>query len=131
MTSGDSGSASSPETPQTISFYYLKTPDYRQIFVDGAVGGLTPKGLIHMAVYSEHVAVPQKTVQAFEKNGTLGPELQDQRVSREGIVRDLAAALIFDEATAHQLIDWLQLRLSDLKAARQSAEGQGNAENKS
>ena len=129
MATVNGGSAEFPELPLAVSFYYLKSPDYRQIHVDGVVGGVTPRGLIHMAVFSEHFAIPQKTVQSVEKGGSLGSELTDQRISRDGIVRDLAAGLVLDEATAHQLIDWLQMRLVELKKVKQAVEEIAGAEN--
>ena len=45
-----------------MRFFYLKNPAFRVVHVDGAVGGVTPRGRIPMAVYSERPAIPQSSV---------------------------------------------------------------------
>ena len=50
--------------PDKIRFHYLKSPHFMTVHVDGAIGGPTPRGLLHAAVYAERVAIPNSTGQA-------------------------------------------------------------------
>jgi hypothetical protein len=111
------------EIPEKVAFHYIKSSDYRPIYVDGVIGGLTPRGLIQMSVFSEHTAIPQKTVSKFLPDGTLGDNLSDEEVSRGGIVRDLSATLLFNEDLARRLVDWLNVRLDELVQAKKIAQG--------
>jgi hypothetical protein len=103
-----------------IDFNYIKGSFFRVIHVDGAIGGITPRGLIHCSIYSERVAIPRVTRQPVNADGLLG----DQEVieSREGVVREMEVDLIFDERTAKELRDWLERRLENLANLKKEAE---------
>ncbi len=103
-------------TLDSITFHYIKGTQFRVIHVDGAIGSLTPRGLIHAALYSERAAIPQMEV-----------------VSRPGLVRELEASLMLDLNAAVSFRDWLSTRIDELKAAltaasEQSAKAEGKAE---
>lgn len=92
--------------PETVRFHYVKSPHFATVHVDGAIGGLTPRGLIHVALYAERAAIPTSTVQPV-LDGRLGDELKDQRVGKEGVVRELQVDLVMDLAAAQSLQTWL------------------------
>jgi hypothetical protein len=104
-----------PELPTPIRFHYVKSNFFRVIHVDGAFGGLSPRGLIEMAVFNERLPIPTLTVQPLKEDQTLGDELRDARVSRDGIFRELEANLVFDVETAKILVDWLQDKIKQLE----------------
>jgi hypothetical protein len=70
-----------------------------------ALGGLTPRGYIHAAIYSERKAIPQVTEQSVRPDGTLGPNRVVQ--SKEHVTRDIEADLVLDARTARELAQWL------------------------
>lgn len=105
-------------TLDSITFHYIKGTQFRVIHVDGAIGSLTPRGLIHAALYSERAAIPQMMVHPLE-GGQLGPA--KEIVSKPGIVRELEASLMLDLAAAVSLKDWLNARIDELKAVQASA----------
>ncbi len=114
----------------SITFHYIKGTQFRVIHVDGAIGSLTPRGLIHAALYSERAAIPQMMVHPIE-GGQLGPATDV--VSRPGLVRELEASLMLDLNAAVSFRDWLSTRIDELKAAltaasEQSAKAEGKAE---
>jgi hypothetical protein len=111
--SEDEGVVEKQAEPEKVAFHYIKTTDYHPIHVDGVIGGLTPKGLIHAAVFTEHAPIPQKTVQRIQ-DGVVGDEITDERVVRDGIVRDVAASLIMTPEMAQKLVEWLQSHLTKL-----------------
>jgi hypothetical protein len=90
----------------SIRFHYIKSPQFRVVHADGIIGGPTPKLNLHLAFYSERVAIPQQTVHTV-KDGVLGEEVLEQRVGRDGIVREVEVDTIMDIATARVLHTWL------------------------
>jgi hypothetical protein len=101
-----------------IKFYYMKGPDFRTIHCDGAIGGITPRGLVHLAVFSERLAIPKVTVQELTSEGRLGNELSNERETLDGIVRQMEVDLFFGEETAVKLREWLDERIKELQATR-------------
>jgi hypothetical protein len=114
-----SDDVSSQNMPSHVTFNYIKSSLFRVIHVDGAIGGITPRGLIHCSIYSERAAIPRITRQPLNADGTLG----DQEIveSREGVAREMEVDLIFDERTAKELYDWLGGRLEKLAAVRKES----------
>lgn len=104
----------SEKPSSAIQFHYIKNPAFRVLHVDGAYGGITPRGLIHCAVYSERPAIVRIAEQDFD--AVASRPVGDQRTvdSREGIVRELDADLMMSLPTAMELRDWLTLRIDEL-----------------
>ncbi len=91
-----------------LDFHFLKSPQIRTIHVDGAFGGVTPKGNnICMTVYCERFPVPTQVSHALSNEGVVGEELRECRIVRNGLVRELEANLVFDIDTAKTLVSWL------------------------
>lgn len=100
----------------TINFHLLKSAEFRTYHVDGAFGGISPSGkYIHMSVYSERNPLPRRTTHAVDGN-SVGAEMVEERVTRDGIVRELQADLVFGKETATGMIAWLQEKLENLDA---------------
>lgn len=112
-----SGRTMNEQLPTKIQFFYLKNALFRTLHVDGVVGGLTPRGLIHLAVYSERPAIPQIITQGITAEGRLGEELS--REGKEGIVREIDADLLMSKATAVELRNWLSDRILELDQLQQ------------
>ena len=57
---------------KTITIHNKISSDFREIHVDGAYGGLTPRGLINLNFYAERAPIP-KSSEFFSpsKNGEL------------------------------------------------------------
>ena len=98
----------------SLEFRYIKSPAFHTVHVDGAHGGLTPRGLIHMATFNERPAIPNAVAHEVDA-GLLGAE-----VSRRGyddLVRELDVNLVFDINTAEVLIAWLTDQVAKLREA--------------
>lgn len=102
--------------PNDITFHYLKGPDFRTIHVDGAIGGLTPSGHLHIAFYAERAAIPKSTTQKVNPDGSLGDEIA--RESKEGVVRQMETDIIVNENTARVIKVWLDQKLEEFEARR-------------
>jgi hypothetical protein len=94
-----------------IKFYYIKGQFFRVAHVDGVIGGVTPNGLIHAAMFSERPAIPQTT--EHELTGA-GLGLQVTQEGREGFVRELDIDVMMTRAAAVNIKDWLEKQIAAL-----------------
>ena len=116
--------------PDTIRFHYLKSNFFRVIHVDGAHGGITPRGQIQMALFSDRHPIPQQTVQRVTEEGTLGDEIRQERVEREGIVREVEVEAIMTLDTGRTLVKWLEDKVHTLEKLRPKVESSAKATTK-
>src|SRR5438874_1780807 len=98
---------------QLVRFDYIKSNLFRVIHADGVVGGLTPRLDIHMDFWSERFPIPQRVVHTLTDDGTLGEELKTERLTREGIVREVEAGVVLDLEVAKAFREWLTDRIAE------------------
>lgn len=103
----DKGATESAE--QTIDIHYEKSNLFRVIPVEGAYGGLTPHGKILMSVFNERWPLPKVVTHKYDGAGHLGKEVD--RISREGVYREVETALLMDIETAKVIRDWLGTKI--------------------
>ena len=118
-----------PRLPANLVFEYQGLDDQRPVYVDGAFGQRTPRGALHVVLYSEYwkpssessvPARPIPNVQPVEVKGddvqqtvTLQIQAQDPGPyqAAEGgdvrIVRQVEASLILTKEGLDTLIPWL------------------------
>lgn len=96
-----------------ISFDYLKSPFFRVIRADGAIGSITPNGHIHFALYSERPAIPRHIVHELDVDGRLGREVPNETVSRGGIVREMEVDVFLTVETAENIKQWLDGKIKE------------------
>ena len=112
----------SDETPNTVPFYYIKSNYFRVLHTDGIVGHVTPSGLIFLGLYSERAAIPQIMIHDLTEGGQVGPERVEQRVGKNGIVREIEVGATMSVETATSIIKWLQERIDVIRKLQKSAE---------
>lgn len=100
-------------TRPVVAFDYLKAPNFQSLRADGVIGGITPSGRIHMAVYSERPAIPRRLTHAIKEDGQLGEVVEVQ--SRDSIVREMSADVFLDLHAAEKINEWLASRIKELK----------------
>ena len=111
-----------PEAPpapprlQEIDFHYLKSNLFRVVHADGAHGGVTARGYIHVAFYNERRAIPRRTTLAFDAETQASRETVTD--TRGGVVRELEVDVLMDEQTTGELIEWLKAQLGELRAVK-------------
>lgn len=96
-----------------INFHYIKGAHHRTVHCDGVFGGITPRGYVSMTCFSERAPVPKTIVHELKEDGTLGEELD--RNTKDGVVRSVEVELLFDQALAERIVEWLQLILKEHK----------------
>ena len=100
------------EPPSTAKFEYVKGSLFRVVHADGAFGGLTPSGNIHMSIYSERFAIPRFVVQRVA-DGKVGEETS--REGKDWVIRELEVDIVMDVVTAKGLLIWLQQKMALLE----------------
>lgn len=110
---------STEKQARQLTFHYIKSSSFRTVYVDGAIGSMTPAGNVHCAIYNERPAIPRTTRHILDENGQIS---EDGSVvdGRDGFVREMEADLVMSIETARALAKWLNEILesndSDLKA---------------
>jgi hypothetical protein len=90
-----------------VAFDYIKAHDFRVVWADGVVGGLTPQGHIHCALFAERQALPRRQVFKIEtgdgRMGRLGEEVLEKQISRGSVVREMACDVFLSAQAAENL----------------------------
>lgn len=107
-----------PSTDE-VAFDYIKSNDFKAVWADGAIGSITPHGIIHFALYAERLALPRRQVFKIEDgedgSGVLGREVLEKQISRRSIVREMTCDVFLSPETAEGLARWLLELVSGIK----------------
>ena len=103
------------QIPEKLVFHFIKSNFFRVIHADGVHGGVTPRGLIHMAFFSERSPLPQRTSLPFNKADGTASGMEVTEVSREGVVREVEADVLMTLETAEAFHNWLSAKIDTLK----------------
>ncbi|OFW02608.1 MAG: hypothetical protein A3H94_08330 [Acidobacteria bacterium RIFCSPLOWO2_02_FULL_60_20] len=101
--------------PSKARFYYIKSNHFRVVCAEGAHGGITPHGSIFAAFYNQRGPIPQITTHQINADGTLGDEIRDARVGKEGVIREVEVGVIMDLQTAERFYQWLGEKINLLR----------------
>jgi hypothetical protein len=114
------------EKPTKVRIVHKRGPEYRVIAANGAWGGLTANGFIHIDLYLERPAPPPPSAQELlHETGTLGEERPEDPVSVPVIEREAQVGVILSPQGAIVLARWLAEQVRDLRdAMTQSAGGE-------
>jgi hypothetical protein len=92
---------------------YLKSNFFRVIHADGAWGGISPRGDIHISFYNERSALPDISRFTLSEEGQIAqPEFFK---SNSKVIREIEADVIMDLGTAQALRNWLSERITLLE----------------
>ena len=94
-------------------------PSLTTVHVDGAFGGITPNGHIDINLYSERNPIPTLVFHPLT-DGKLGDEIRSERVTRDGVVRELEVGAVMDVRAARGLRDWLTSQIEELEKTLRS-----------
>lgn len=108
--------------PKTLAINYIKTEQYREASCDGALGGVTSKNKIWMALYSERYPLPRVVVYKTEPSpddpktvsideSTSAPIAVE---SKEGLIRNVEFGAYMNLEVAIALHKWLGQRIDQL-----------------
>jgi non-canonical (house-cleaning) NTP pyrophosphatase len=97
----------------SIKFTYIKNNNYSVHHVDGAYGGITPKGDITLNFFSERFPIPNTVTHELIDGKTLGKEID--KVSKEGIIREIECGIIINLDTARSINKWLIDKINEIE----------------
>lgn len=102
----------------TIKFKYIFSKDYNPKYINGAYGGITPKGEITVNFYLERQGLPiSQTYQLKpeEKQATeISAEPNDLQLS---MVRFVDTGIILNLTSAKEIVAWLNEKIEILEKA--------------
>lgn len=102
------------QEPEEVLVYNIKNPLYRQIHIDGAVGGITPSGYINLNAYANRFSIPKSVLYEL-KDGEYGQYKAYSEDSKEGIIQEIEIGLYFDLDVAKNLRDFLNDNIKALE----------------
>ncbi len=89
---------------EQVVFRYDKAPSYRTIYIDGAHGGLTPKGFLAMELFMEKKTLPKTDTYTVVDGKLKDPPETDMDGA---ILREVQACIMMDINTMISLHNWL------------------------
>jgi hypothetical protein len=100
-----------------ITVHNKISPLYKEMHVDGAFGGITPRGFINLSFYAERAPIPKSTEFEITESGTVGKQIAHSPDSKTGILREFEMGIYMDLNAAKSLLDFLTARVNDLEKA--------------
>lgn len=114
-----------------MTFKYIFTYDYSPVYVNGAHGGVSPRGELVMNFYLERQPLPNSITHEITQAGTIGPETDvDPSDLGRSLVRQVINGVVVNYNTARELHFWLGEKLKEMEAleeARASMMAQASA----
>ena len=100
-----------------ITFKYIFTYDYNPEYVNGAHGGVSPRGELIMNFYLERAPLPNAVSHEINQNGTIGAEAAVEPVDlKSSLVRYVSTGVVLSPQTARELHAWLGEKVHELDA---------------
>lgn len=120
-----------------VTFKYIFTYDYNPVYVNGAHGGVSPRGDLVVNFYLERPPLPNEITHEVNPNGTIGAETGvEPEDFAQSLVRFVPTGVVLNYQTARELHHWLGEKVRELEtleqhkaamraAAQQQAGGEG------
>jgi Zn ribbon nucleic-acid-binding protein len=100
-----------------LTFKYVLADDYNPVYVNGAHGGVSPRGELVMNFYLERMALPRSITHEINPNGTIGNEVAAEPEDlKSSMVRFIAAGVVLNCQSAKELHLWLGERVKEMEA---------------
>jgi len=115
-------SAQNPE----FKFKYIFTYDYNPVYINGAHGGVTPRGELVVNFYQERQPLPNAMTHELNPNGTIGREVavEPEDLNRS-LVRFVSNGVVVNYQTARELHFWLGEKIKEMETLEKARVAQG------
>lgn len=114
-----------------VRFRYEIAEDYTPVYVNGAHGGVSPRGEIIINFYHERPPLPSAITHEITPAGTIGREIgQEPAEPVNTLCRAVAAGVILSYDNARNFHHWLGERLKEMESLEKarSAQAAGGGE---
>jgi hypothetical protein len=100
-----------------LKFKYIFDYGYNPVYVNGAHGGVSPRGELVMNFYLERMALPESITHEINPNGTIGNEVAAEPEDlKNSLVRFIEAGVVMNYQNAKELLLWLGERVKEMEA---------------
>lgn len=108
--------------PQII-FKYLFAEDYNPVYVNGAHGGVSPRGEIVVHFYLERPGIPVSITHEVTPGGSIGAEINEVPSDfKQTLYRAVESGVVMNQESARTFHLWLGERLKELENLQQARE---------
>jgi hypothetical protein len=118
-----------------ITFKYIFKYDYNPVYVNGAHGGVSPRGEIVANFYLERQPLPNEIRHGINPDGSIGADVigVDPSNLESLIIRYVSSGVVLNYQNAKALHSWLGDKVSELEQMlqireKQSVEDQKNGQ---
>jgi len=106
--------------PQII-FKYLFAEDYNPVYVNGAHGGVSPRGEIVVHFYLERPGIPVSITHEVTPGGSIGAEINEVPSDfKQTLYRAVESGVVMNQESARSFHLWLGERLKELENLQQA-----------
>jgi hypothetical protein len=106
-----------PQNKPELKFKYIFDYGYNPVYVNGAHGGVSPRGELVMNFYLERMALPESITHEINPNGTIGNEVSAEPDDlKNSLVRFIETGVVMSYHNAKELHLWLGERIKELEA---------------
>lgn len=95
-----------------VTIFNKISSNFRELHVDGAFGGITPKGQFNINFFAERMAIPKSTDFKIVNNKL--EKIADSADSKNGIIREFETGVYMSVETAREIHKWLGETLQNL-----------------
>jgi len=104
-----------------LKFKYIFDYGYNPVYVNGAHGGVSPRGELVMNFYLERMALPESISHEINPNGTIGKETAAEPDDlAQSMVRFIESGVVMNYQNARELHLWLGERIKEMEALEQA-----------
>ncbi len=104
-----------------LKFKYIFNYGYNPIYVNGAHGGISPRGELVVNFYLERMALPESITHEINPNGTIGNEVASEPDDlKNSLVRFIETGVVLNYQGARDLLMWLGDRVKEMEAFEQA-----------
>jgi hypothetical protein len=104
-----------------IKFKYVFSYNYNPSYVNGAQGGVSPRGEIVVNFYLERPALPSSMTHELTPQGSIGRETAvDPEDLQTSLVRFIDTGVVMNYENARTFHAWLGERLREIETAHQA-----------
>lgn len=104
-----------------IKFKYVFSYNYNPVYVNGAHGGVSPRGELVVNFYLERPPLPNSIAHEINPNGTIGIETaQDPEDYKNSFVRFVSDGIILNYDNARNIHQWLGERIKEMETIEQA-----------
>jgi hypothetical protein len=104
-----------------INFKYIFNYTYNPVYVNGAHGGISPRGELVVNFYMERPPLPNQITHEINANGTIGEVVVEEPADlNNSMVRYVDNGVILNYDAARNIHFWLGERIKEMEAVEQA-----------